>query len=143
MSLLGALLVVFFVSIIAFALSYLSPTDAAVRSFSGVGIAPTAEQLAAKRAELGLDQPFLVQYFTWIGNIFQGDLGTSYRTKAPVAEMLFNALPYTIVLSFTSIVVTLLVAVPLGLLCAYKQGGILDNVMRVVTYFFNSLPSFL
>lgn len=142
MSLLGALLVVFFVSIIAFALSYLSPTDAAVRSFSGVGIAPTAEQLAAKRAELGLDQPFLVQYFTWIGNIFQGDLGASYRTKAPVAEMLFNALPYTIVLSFTSIVVTLLVAVPLGLLCAYKQGGILDNVMRVVTYFFNSLPSF-
>ncbi len=142
MSLLGALLVVFFVSIIAFALSYLSPTDAAVRSFSGVGIAPTAEQLATKRAELGLDQPFLVQYFTWIGNIFQGDLGTSYRTKAPVAEMLFNALPYTIVLSFTSIVVTLLVAVPLGLLCAYKQGGILDNVMRVVTYFFNSLPSF-
>lgn len=142
MSLLGALLVVFFVSIIAFALSYLSPTDAAVRSFSGVGIAPTAEQLAAKRAELGLDQPFLVQYFTWIGSIFQGDLGTSYRTKAPVAEMLFDALPYTIVLSFTSIVVTLLVAVPLGLLCAYKQGGILDNVMRVVTYFFNSLPSF-
>ena len=142
MSLLGALLVVFFVSIIAFALSYLSPTDAAVRSFSGVGIAPTAEQLAAKREELGLDQPFLVQYFTWIGSIFQGDLGTSYRTKAPVAEMLFDALPYTIVLSFTSIVVTLLVAVPLGLLCAYKQGGILDNVMRVVTYFFNSLPSF-
>ena len=121
---------------------YLSPTDAAVRSFSGVGIAPTAEQLAAKREELGLDQPFLVQYFTWIGSIFQGDLGTSYRTKAPVAEMLFDALPYTIVLSFTSIVVTLLVAVPLGLLCAYKQGGILDNVMRVVTYFFNSLPSF-
>lgn len=142
MSLLGALLVVFFVSIIAFALSYLSPTDAAVRSFSGVGIAPTAEQLAAKRAELGLDQPFLVQYFTWIGNIFQGDLGTSYRTKAPVADMLFDALPYTIVLSFTSIVVTLLIAVPLGLLCAYKQGGILDKVMRVVTYFFNSLPSF-
>lgn len=138
----GALLVVFFVSIIAFALSYLSPTDAAVRSFSGVGIAPTAEQLAAKRAELGLDQPFLVQYFTWIGNIFQGDLGTSYRTKAPVADMLFDALPYTIVLSFTSIVVTLLIAVPLGLLCAYKQGGILDKVMRVVTYFFNSLPSF-
>lgn len=138
----GALLVVFFVSIIAFALSYLSPTDAAVRSFSGVGVAPSAEQLAAKRAELGLDQPFLVQYFTWVGNIFQGDLGTSYRTKAPVAGMLFDALPYTIALSFTSMAATLLVGVPLGLICAYKQGGIFDKVMRIVTYFFNSLPSF-
>ena len=92
-SALGAILVVFLVSVIAFALSYLSPTDAAIRSFSGVGITPTAEQLAAKRAELGLDQPFYVQYFSWIGNVLQGDLGTSYRTKAPVVEMLFDAIP--------------------------------------------------
>ena len=141
-SALGAVLVVFFVSVIAFALSYLTPTDAAIRSFSGVGITPTAEQLAAKRAELGLDQPFYVQYFSWIGNVMQGDLGTSYRTKAPVAEMLFDAIPYTIALSFTSMALTLVLAVPLGLVCAHRKGGVLDKTMQVVTYFFNSLPSF-
>lgn len=141
-SLLGAIIVVFFVSIIAFALSYLTPADAAVRSFSGVGIAPTAEQLAAKRAELGLDQPFLVQYFSWIGNVLQGDLGVSYRTKAPVADMLFSAIPYTVALSVSSILLTLIIAVPLGLICAYRRGGIFDKIMQVVTYLFNSLPSF-
>lgn len=141
-SLVGAVVVVFLVSIIAFALAYLSPTDAAIRSFSSLGITPTADQLAAKRAELGLDQPFLVQYFTWVGNIFQGDLGTSYRTGAPVAEMLFQAIPYTLALSVTSILLTLVIAVPLGLVCAARRGGVFDQVMRVITYFFNSMPSF-
>ena len=138
----GAVVVVFLVSLIAFALAYLSPTDAAIRSFSGVGISPTEEQLAAKRAELGLDQPFIVQYVNWVANIFQGDLGTSYRTKAPVAEMLFEAIPYTLVLSFTSILLTLVIAIPLGLVCAARRGSVLDQVMRFVTYLFNSLPSF-
>ena len=138
----GAVLVIFFVSIIAFALSYLSPTDAAIRSFSGVGITPTAEQLAARRAELGLDQPFLVQYFNWLTGVLHGDLGTSYRTDGPVADMLLDAIPYTLALSITSIVLTLIIAVPLGLLCAYRKGGVLDGIMKVVTYLFNSLPSF-
>lgn len=141
-SLLGALVVVFLVSLIAFALSYLSPTDAAIRSFTALGIAPTEEQLAAKRAELGLDQPFLVQYFTWVANIFQGDLGTSYRTKAPVAQMLFDAIPYTLALSLTSILLTLAIALPLGLICAKRRDGALDLVMRAITYLFNALPSF-
>lgn len=141
-SLVGAIFVIFLVSIIAFALSYLSPTDAAIRSFSGVGIVPTEEQLAAKRAELGLDKPFFVQYFSWVGNIFQGDLGTSYRTKAPVADILFSAIPYTLALSVTSIGLTILIALPLGLICAYKRDGVFDKIMRFITYFFNSMPSF-
>lgn len=138
----GAVLVVFFVSVIAFALSCLSPTDAAIRSFSGVGITPTAEQLAAKRAELGLDRPFFVQYLDWAAGVLRGDLGTSYRTGGSVSGMLFDAIPYTLALSLGSIVLTLAIAVPLGLVCAYRKGGALDGAMRVVTYLFNSLPSF-
>lgn len=141
-ALIGAIIVIFFVSIIAFLLSYLSPTDAAIRSFSAVGVAPTAEQLAAKRAELGLNQPFLAQYFNWVGHVIQGDFGTSYRTKAPVAVMLFDAIPYTVTLSCTSVALTLVIAVPLGLVCASRRGGVLDRILQVVTYFFNSLPSF-
>lgn len=141
-SVVGSLAVIFLVSIIAFALSYFSPTDAAIRSFTSVGITPTAEELAAKRAELGLDQPFLVQYLTWMGGIFQGDLGTSFRTGAPVAKMLFDAIPYTLALSITSILLTLAIAIPIGLVCAQRRGGIFDTIMRFVTYLFNSMPSF-
>lgn len=141
-SLAGAVLVVFFVSMIAFALAYLSPTDAAIRSFSEMGIAPTAEQLAAKRAELGLDQPFYAQYLSWLSGVLHGDLGTSYRTGAPVAKMLLDAVPYTFALSLSSIALTLVIAVPLGLVCARERGGLFDRAMQVVTYLFNSIPSF-
>ncbi len=130
------------VTLIAFGLSYLSPTDAAVHSFSAMGITPTADQLAAKRAELGLDQPFLVQFGTWLLQVFQGDLGTSFHTGAPVSDMLFEALPYTLALSFTTMAVVVAVSVPLGLVCAYRRGGVLDRVMQVVTYVFNAIPSF-
>lgn len=140
--LLGAFIVVMLVTLMAFFLSYLSPSDAAVHSFTSMGIAPSEEQLAAKRAELGLDQPFIVQYLHWIANVLQGDLGESYRNGAPVAEVLFGAIPYTIALSFVAMVLTLVLGVPIGLVCAQKQGGAFDRVMRIVTYFFNSMPSF-
>lgn len=138
----GAVVVIFLVTLLAFVLSYLSPTDAAVHSFAEMGVAPTEEQLAAKRAELGLDQPFIMQFTSWLSRVLQGDLGTSYRTGAEVSAMLMSAIPYTLVLSFTSIALTLVLSVPLGLVCAYRRNGALDHVMRVVTYVFNSLPSF-
>lgn len=140
--LLGAFIVVMLVTLMAFFLSYLSPSDAAVHSFTSMGIAPSEEQLAAKRAELGLDQPFIVQYMHWIANVLQGDLGESYRNGAPVAEVLFGAIPYTLALSFVAMALTLLLGIPIGLLCAQMQGGTFDRVMRIVTYFFNSMPSF-
>ena len=141
-SVVGAVFVILLVSVIAFALSYLSPTDAAVRSFAGVGISPSEEQLAAKRAELGLDRPFVAQYLDWLGHVLSGDLGTSYRTGAPVATMLFAAIPYTLALSVTSMALTLAISIALGLVCASRKGGVLDRIMQAVTYFFNSLPSF-
>ena len=140
--LIGAFIVVFLVTLIAFILSYLSPSDAAVHSFTSMGIAPTEAQLAQKRAELGLDQPFFVQYGTWVAGLFQGDLGESLRNGKPVVEMLFEALPYTLLLAITAMLFTLVLSIPIGLVSAARRGGIFDNVMRAVTYFFNSLPSF-
>lgn len=138
----GALLVIFLVTLIAFGLSYLSPTDAAVKSFGAMGIVPTETELAAKRAELGLDQPFFQQYFNWIAGIFQGDLGSSYRNGKPVTEMLFDALPYTIILSVAALTLTLVVSIPLGLIAAHKKGGAFDQIVRVITYAFNAMPAF-
>ncbi|MCI8367172.1 MAG: ABC transporter permease [Eggerthellaceae bacterium] len=141
-SLAGALVVLLLVTFIAFGLSYLSPTDAAVHAFNEMGIAPTEAQLAAKRAELGLDQPLLVQYGTWVAGLLQGNWGESYRTGAPVASLLFAALPYTLALAATSMALTLVVAVPTGLLCARYRGSAFDRLMQAVTYFFNAMPSF-
>ena len=138
----GALLVLVLVTLIAFALSYLSPTDAAVKSFGAMGIVPTDAQLAAKRAEMGLDQPFLQQYVSWVAGIFQGDLGTSYRNGRPVMEMLFDALPYTVALSVAALALTLAVSLPVGLWAAYRKGGVFDQVVRIVTYAFNAMPAF-
>ena len=135
-------MVVFLVTLIAFALAYLSPTDAAVKFFTSMGIAPTDAQLAQKRAELGLDQPAVVQYLTWLTGLFQGNLGDSLRTGEPVASMLFEALPYTLVLSVASLVLALALAVPIGMISAVRQGGAFDKLMRAATYLFNALPSF-
>lgn len=139
----SALVVVVGVTFLAFLLSYLSPTDPATQFFSNRGMAPTEAELAAKRQELGLDRPFWEQYLTWITSMAQGDMGQSYRTGKPVSDQLARALPYTLSLAGSSMVLTLVIAVPLGLLCAYRKDGVIDNVTRVLTYLFCSLPTFL
>ena len=138
----GAVIVIVGVTFLAFLLSYLSPTDAATRFFTDHGMVPTPDQLAAKRHELGLDRPFLEQYFSWLGALFQGDLGSSLRNGRAVAGSLMSCLPYTLALTGTSMLLTLAISLPLGLLCARRKDGIIDNIVRVVTYAFCSLPTF-
>ena len=140
--LLGAIVVVVGVTFLAYLLSYLSPTDPATRFFTDHGVVPTPDQLAAKRHELGLDRPFLEQYASWMMGVFQGDLGESYRNGRSVSGSLMSCLPYTLALTATSLVLTLLISLPLGLACAYRKDGVLDNVVRAVTYAFCSLPTF-
>lgn len=143
MRLLGALVVVVGVTFLAYLLSYLSPTDAATRYFTDHGMVPSAGELAAKRHELGLDRPFLEQYASWMAALFQGDLGISYRSGRSVSGSLMTCLPYTLALTGTSLLATLAVSLPLGLLCAYRKDGVADNVVRVVSYALCSLPTFV
>lgn len=141
--LVGAFVVIVGVTFLAYLLSYLSPTDPATRYFTDHGMVPTAEQLAAKRNELGLDRPFLEQYASWMAALFQGDLGESYRNGRSVSGSLMSCLPYTLALTATGMIVTLLISLPLGLLCAYRKDGVADNVVRAISYLFCSLPTFL
>lgn len=138
----GAIVVVVGVTFLAYLLSYLSPTDPATRYFTDHGVVPTPDQLAAKRHELGLDRSFLEQYASWIAGVFQGDLGESYRNGRSVSGSLMSCLPYTLSLTATSLALTLAISLPLGLACAYRKDGVLDNVVRAVTYAFCSLPTF-
>ena len=143
LQLLGVLVVVVGVTFLAYLLSYLSPTDPATRYFTDHGMVPTAAELAEKRHELGLDRPFLEQYASWMGSLFQGDLGESYRNGRSVSGSLMSCLPYTLALAATSTFVALAIAVPLGLACAYRKNGLLDNAVRFVSYILCSLPTFV
>lgn len=138
----GAVVVIVGVTFLAFLLSYLSPTDPATRFFTDHGVVPTPDQLAAKRSELGLDRPFLDQYVSWMASVFQGDLGESYRSGRSVSASLMSCMPYTLALTATSLALTLAISLPLGLACAYRKDGLLDNAVRAVTYLFCSLPTF-
>lgn len=102
-----------------------------------------AEEIkAAKRAELGLDQPFLIQYGKWLGGVLTGDMGKSFISGKLVFETFADKLPATIELMLVSILLTILFAIPLGILAAVNQNRPLDYFIRTLTFVGNSMPNF-
>lgn len=130
------------ITVLSFALSYLSPSDPAEILLTEDGIAPSEELLEKTREELGLNRPVYVQYITWITDLFRGDMGTSIKSRRPVSGELFKALPYTLALALSSMLVTILVAVPLGIACARYQNSWFDKGVQLFTYVFLSFPVF-
>ena len=130
------------ITFLSFLLSWLSPGDAAERMLKKSGMMVTEEQLEAKREELGIDQPLLVQYKNWLVKLCKGDLGTSYKSKKEVAQELAKNLPYTAALTAVAMILVILISLPVGILCAQHRNGLCDNIWRGVTYLFSSLPSF-
>jgi peptide/nickel transport system permease protein len=129
------------VSIIIFALLRLLPGDVVDIIIGSEGSA-TPEVRATIRRLFGLDQPGYVQYLTWIGNVLRGDLGTSLRSSEPVAKLLFQRLPITVELAGLSVLLSLLVAVPLGVLAAVRQNSPWDFTSRIVGLLGLSFPNF-
>ena len=102
-----------------------------------------AEEIkAAKRAELGLDQPFVVQYGRWLGGVLTGDMGRSFISGKLVFETFAEKLPATIELMLVSILLTIFIATPLGILSAINQNRPLDWLIRGLSFVGNSLPNF-
>lgn len=130
------------ITFLSFLLSWLSPGDAAERMLKKSGMVVTEEQLEAKREELGIDQPLLVQYKNWLVKLCKGDLGTSYKSKKEVVQELAKNLPYTAALTAVAMILVILISLPVGILCAQHRNGLFDNIWRGVTYLFSSLPSF-
>lgn len=140
----GTIILIFLViTFLTFSLTWLSPSDPAEIKLSKTGIAPTQELLDATRKEMGLDQPMLVQYGNWLAGVLTGDMGASYRTNEPVMDELLKALPTTIVLTVFTMLLVVVFSIPIGILCAKYKDGVFDNIMRFITYFFTSIPSFV
>lgn len=127
------------VSIIVFLMLSLSPGDPA-RLALGMNAKP--EQIEAFNHENGLDQPVLVQYVNYMKGLVTGNLGVSYTTKQSVAKMIAVRLPATCILAFGSLVLTYLIAIPLGILLAVKQNTFFDDAFRVVALIVSSIPAF-
>lgn len=96
-----------------------------------------------KRAILGLDQPFFVQYFNWLQGFLQGDMGHSYISGQPVFSSFMSRLPATFQLMFSAMSITIVFSVPLGVLAALRRDSWLDYIIRLVSFLGNSLPGFL
>lgn len=129
------------VTFLTFAMMRLAEEDAVDVFYEQAGV--VAEDIkAAKRAELGLDQPFLVQYGRWLAAMLQGDMGRSFISGRPALGLVADKLPATAVLMVASLALTLLVAVPLGVLAALRRGTWVDAVIRGLTFAGNSLPNF-
>ncbi len=133
-------IVVLIVSVIVFTLMHLVPGDP-VQMMFGEEIV-SEEQKAVIRAQLGLDQPILVQYFQFLVNLFRGDLGTSLFYKAPVAGLIGPALIATLELTLASMLVAIVFGTPIAILAAIKQGTGVDKASSAVALFGISMPSF-
>lgn len=100
----------------------------------------TAEQLAILRHKYGLDQPLIVQYFKWMRQAFQGDLGDSIKMHRPVSTLIIERLPNTLLLVGISFLVTVVIAIPIGVYSAIKQYSIADYVITTFTFIGQSIP---
>ncbi|MDL2330354.1 nickel ABC transporter permease subunit NikB, partial [Desulfosarcina sp. OttesenSCG-928-A07] len=130
------------VSIIVFLLLRLGPNDPAMSYLRLSNIPPTDAALFEARVALGLDRPLVVQYLSWLGRAVQMDFGISYVTKAPVTDHLLHYLPNTLYLAGVSMLMTIFLSLPLGILAARYKGRWPDHLSRILAYAGVSTPSF-
>jgi peptide/nickel transport system permease protein len=128
------------VAIIVFLMLRLTPGDPAA---SLVGNNGTSADIANIRASLGLDQPLPVQFYKWSLQLLKGDLGESYYMKRPVTQLIGQRIGPTLSLSFLTMFVTILLAVPLGVFAAWRHGGWLDRALMGFSVVGFSIPSFV
>lgn len=136
-----AIFVVWVISILTFSLVRLIPGDVvdSLLAEQGVAYEKTKERL---RHEMGLDRPFLVQYLTWMGNAFQGDLGRSLWRGGSVVSNLKATIPVSLELGLFALIIALVIAIPVGILSAIRQDGPLDYGSRFVTILGLAAPEF-
>ncbi len=134
-----ALPTIILISIFVFALQKLLPGDPLL-VLAGEERDPAVLELL--REKYRLNDPIVVQYFTWVSNALQGDLGISLRTNQPVTELMLQKLPVTLQLAAMSMIFALVIGVPAGILSAYKKGSLTDYIANVVALSGLSIPNF-
>jgi peptide/nickel transport system permease protein len=130
--------ILFIISVLLFFMVRAAPGGPLTAARRNPNITP--EQIAKLEAKLGLDQPLPIQYAKWMGDMLQGDLGESIKFRRPVAEMIAERIPNTLLLVGISFLLTLLIAIPVGVLSARKPYSAFDYSMTTITFMGQSLP---
>lgn len=130
------------ITFLSFGMMRLAGGDAVTYMYDRAGANVSQEIIDATKAEYSLDQPFLVQYGKWFAGMITGDMGTSYVSKRDVYTTFVSKLPATILLTASSILLTVAVALPLGVLSAIRHNRFIDYVVRVLSFVGNSMPNF-
>ena len=128
------------VAVFVFALLYLSPGDPAAII---AGDTATVDDIVRIRAKLGLDQPVYIQFGGWVWRLLQGDLGISIFTNLPVSKLVEQRLEPTVALTITTLIVSVLAAIPMGVLAAWKAGSWIDRLVMVFAVLGFSVPVFV
>jgi peptide/nickel transport system permease protein len=114
-----------------------------VANLSASGTSITAEMIQALRHDYGLDQPFIIQYFHWMMNLLQGNMGLSLEYQRPNIDLISEQLVLTIALAFMSFVLTWVIAVPAGIYSATHQRSVIDHIFTVINYIGVATPNFM
>lgn len=130
------------ITFLSFGMMRLAGSDAVLQKMENTGMIVSQEVLDNARAELGLDKPFLTQYFVWLSNLLRGDMGTSYVSGQEVFPTFVSKLPATLLLTMVSILLTVVISIPLGILAAVKQNRLVDYLIRFSSFLGNSMPNF-
>jgi len=138
--LLATIPVMAIVAVFVFALLRLTPGDPAAII---AGSAATSQDVAAIRLRLGLDQPIVAQFFVWLSHIVRGDFGESFFFKKTVASLVADRIEPTLMLSLTTMAWSIAIAVPLGVLAAYRQGTWIDRIVMGFSVLGFSVPVFV
>lgn len=134
--------ILFGITFITFAMMNTTTVDTVDKLMGNTGGVVSQEVEDNMRNELGLDKPFLAQYGEWILGLFKGDMGVSYVSGKSVFNTMASKLPNTFILMASSIFLTILIGVPLGIIAAVFQNKIIDYMIRIFSFIGNSLPGF-
>lgn len=134
--------ILFAITFLSFGMMRIAGSDVVEQKMLNTGQVVSEAQLNAAKAELGLDKPFLMQYGIWLLKLFHGDMGVSYVSGKNVFDAFVEKLPATILLTVVSVLLTIAVSIPLGVISAINQNRFWDYFIRFFSFIGNSMPNF-
>ena len=134
--------ILFLVTLISFSLLFIIPGDPAETILTGPGGGADPKAVEEFRIKMGLDKPIYIQYFTWLESILHGNLGYSYLSKRPVIETILSSFHATLKLAIVSLIISLMISIPIGIISAIKQYSAIDNVSMAGALLGVSMPNF-
>lgn len=134
--------ILFGITFLSFLLMYMAGSDAVTEMYSNRGVEVAQEIIDAKKVELGLNLPFFQQYVSWLWAMLHGNMGVSYVTGEPVLESFLRKLSATLLLTTASIVLTIVISIPLGIVAAIRHDKTEDLILRFFSFIGNALPNF-